>query len=106
MPRKPLAIKPKPKQSGNLLLAVVRQDAAKFRSTGKPKNWFDNLCERSKKTSDELLALAKDWAAGGETRTLLPTRRDFYRFVTAKVVKISETAFARWLQNVESSIVN
>ncbi len=106
MPRKKQASEPQPKQSGNLLLAVARKDADKYRSTGKPRNWFDSLCQQRRKTADELLALAKDWAEGGETRTLLPSRRAFFRFVSAKVVKISEAAFCRWLEDVESGSVN
>lgn len=87
--------------SENLLLALARQSAITFRKTTGSKTWFTKLAEKSPKTARELKDLAIDWAAGGETRDLLPAMADLHRFVESTGVKCQRGAFVSWLKTLE-----
>ena len=94
--------KTKPSQTqSNLLLAVARKSANKYRKTQGYGSWFDALAQRSPKTAEDLRKMALDWLSGGETRDLLPRLSDFHRFVESEVAKIGRCAFQSWIKALE-----
>lgn len=84
----------------NLLLTVARKKATEYRVPNGKAHWFATLSQQQPTTAKELMQLARDWNAGGETRELFPAMADFHRFVIANVTKVNRCSFNSWVHSL------
>lgn len=93
------------KKSTGLLADIASMEPAKQT----PRTWSARLAEERPEDYAELVAIVREWHAGGHVRDVFPSLTRLYHFLVGedprasrKVITICETSFMKFAQQVRN----